>query len=540
MIFARATGSGGYAIRSRRRPGRVHLLVLLASLAIIAAACGTGSTSATTSSSFKARGPAGTPKHGGSLIVATLYSPFGLDPLKMIGGVTDGVVGQAIYDSLMTFNASGNPVPWLATSMTSPTGQTWTMQLHQGVMFQDGTPFNAAAVVFNIERQMNPANHSLTGYASAENIASVDATGPYTVVFHLKFPWQAFPDSLTGPLGLMASPTAVQKEGANYNSQPVGTGPFEVVQYLPGDSITLKRNPHYWIKGEPYLNQITFRTIVNAATRLSSIETDEVQVDQTIDPTEVEAAHQHGLQTSYVQDSNGEILMNNQVAPFNNVNMRLAIRYATNTTAINKILYNGEAGPAWNAWISPSSPYYDKNVTWPSYDLAKAKALVKAYVAQHGPVDITFSCYNDPPHLKLGPAVQQMWDEAGFHVTLNVTTQDGLVIDMLEGHYQIGCLANQGYPNPDQTYYAALYSTSPSNYLHYSNPAVDAALTRGRESTSLAVRKAAYDVVQEHLASDMPAFTTQRDDWGWIAVSKVGGVQAEYGGSMRAGALWLK
>ena len=538
-----ATTRSGRARARRNRKTRVVAAVpaVLAAVAIVAAACGgaSGPKAAGTSATANSAN-AGTPKQGGSLIVGTLFAPFGLDPLKMVGGVTDGPVAQAIYDPLMRYDASGKPVPWLATSMTSPDGQTWTMQLHQGVTFQDGTPFNAAAVVFNIERQMNPANHSLVGYTAATNIASVDATGPYTVVFHLKFPWQAFPNPLTGPLGLMASPTAVQKEGASYNSQPVGTGPFALVQYVPGDSVTLKRNPSYWVKGEPHLDQITFRTIIDSSTRLSSVETNEIQVDQTVDPTEGQAAQQHGLEYSFEENNGGSIMMNTKAAPFDDTSLRQAIRYATDLTTLNKIIYNGQADPAWNAWISPSSPFYDSGVHWPSYDLSKAKSLVQAYAATHGQVNITFSCYNDPPHLKMEQAVQQMWDAAGFHVTLDVTTQNALVVSMLQGHFQIGCLAVGGNADPDADYYATLDSQSPSNYMHYSNPAVDAALTQGRQSTSTAVRKQAYGVVQQHLASDVPAFMTTRNKWGWIGVSQVGGLQTEYNASIQPGALWLR
>ncbi|HVA43834.1 MAG TPA: ABC transporter substrate-binding protein [Acidimicrobiales bacterium] len=484
------------------------------------------------------------PTHGGSITVDLVFSAFGLAPWTMIGSVTDGPIGDAIYDPLMQYGPSNQLEPWLATSLTTKDDQVWTMQLHQGVKFQDGTPFNAAAVVFNIDQQMNPANHSFTGLPVAENIASVKATGPDTVVFNLKFPWSAFSGSFTGPFGYMASPTAVQKEGTSYNQHPVGTGPFDFVQWVPGDHVTVKKNPNYWVKGEPYLNQIVFKTDANSQTRLSSVETGEAQIDQTIDPTELGPAKAHGLSYSVAANSGNSVEMNTQAAPFNNANMRLALRYATDLNALNKIVYNGLADPVWAAWISPSSPYYDKSIKWPGYDpakaKAKAKAMVTAYTAKNGPVDITYSCYTDPAHLKEEQALQQMWKAAGFNVTLNITDQNTLVINMLEGHFQIGCLALGSGLDPDSAYYSSLYSKSPSNFTHFNNPAMDAALTQGRESTSVAVREQAYNVVQQLIASDMPAFQTEREPWGWIWGPRIGGVVNLYDAGLAPGGIYLK
>lgn len=519
--------SDGSVHRRRKTFGLIGLVALLAGLV------------STIGWSRPAGASSSTPKRGGSITIELLFSAFGLAPWTMIGSVTDGPIGDAIYDPLLQYSPSNQPEPWLATSLTTKNDQVWTMQLRQGVKFQDGTPFNAAAVVFNLDQQTNPANHSFQ-LAAAENIASVKATGPYTVVINLKFPWPAFPESLEGPLGYMASPTAVQKEGTSYNQHPVGTGPFDFVQWVPGDHVTVTRNPNYWIKGEPYLNQIIFKTDANSQTRLSSVETGEAQVDQTIDPTELTPAKQHGLSYSVAANSGNSVEMNTQEAPFNNANMRLAIRYATDLNALNKIVYNGLAYPVWSAWIPPSSPYYDKNVKQPGYDPAKAKAIVKAYAAKNGPVNITYSCYTDPAHLKEEQALQQMWKAVGFNVTLNITDQNTLVINMLEGHFQIGCLALGSGLDPDSAYYSALYSTSPSNYTHFVNPTMDAALTKGRESTSQAARQQAYDVVQALIATNMPAFQTEREPWGWIWGPRIGGVVNLYDAGLDPGGIYIK
>ena len=137
-----------------------------------------------------------------------IFDAFGFDPATLVGGVTDGAIGYALYDPLTTYNAAGELEMWLAESVESDDQQTWTITINEGVLFHDGTSFDAEAVKINLERHKDP-NTKSRAIGNASNIESVTVIDPTTVEIALKFPWAAFPELLAGNLGLMASPTAI-------------------------------------------------------------------------------------------------------------------------------------------------------------------------------------------------------------------------------------------------------------------------------------------------------------------------------------------
>ncbi len=159
------------------------------------------------------------------------------------------------------------------------------MKLRPGVTFQDGTPpFNADAVLFNVKRQMDTPPTAL-GKLYTEPIASMTATDDLTITFALKRPTATFPTSFalpfsSGNLGTIASPTAVQKEGADYGrNPPVGAGPFSFVQWIPNNKIVVKKFDNYWDKGKPYLDGIEFRPISDTDARYASVANGDIDLD---------------------------------------------------------------------------------------------------------------------------------------------------------------------------------------------------------------------------------------------------------------------
>ncbi len=155
--------------------------------------------------------------------------------------------------------------------------------------FHDGTPFNAEAVKFSIERQFNPEHpaNKLGKYPFADyffgNVKAVEAMDDSTVRFVLKEPRASFLAVLTAGAASIVSPTAVRKWGADYALNPVGTGPFRYVSWQRGQQVVLEKNPDYW-NGPVKLDRVVYRPIVEDQARLTELMTGAVDLIVGVPP----------------------------------------------------------------------------------------------------------------------------------------------------------------------------------------------------------------------------------------------------------------
>ena len=232
-------------------------------------------------------GPALAQKKGGTLTVGLELDIPGFDPLKV--GVYD--TSANIAASLLLEHARqarrqrqgqgpASPLSW----SNSDDFKIWTFKLRPDVKFHDGTPFNAAAVKWNFDRQKDPKNNCRCAFYIA-NILSVEAKDDLTVVYTLKDPAVNFPALLTRPdqNSTIHSPTAIQAKGDDYNRNPVGTGPFVLKSWTAGDRMVVERNPNYWNKGMPHLDRVVLRPLPDSQSRFASLksgETDLVWADE--------------------------------------------------------------------------------------------------------------------------------------------------------------------------------------------------------------------------------------------------------------------
>ncbi|HCI81312.1 MAG TPA: ABC transporter substrate-binding protein, partial [Ktedonobacter sp.] len=352
------------------RSHHVLPLVLLATMLLTAlAACGGGGSTTTTS------------KYSGKINVGLNSDVVTLDPLKS-SALVDRQVMLNMYDTLVGLDAKGNIVPDLATSWTYPTPTQLVLTLRSGVQFQDGTPFNADAVVFNINRILSTT--SSPRYSEISAVKSVQATDSTHVTFNLKKPFSPLLATLTDRAGMMLSPTAVQKIGANLGNAPTnaGSGPFQFVEWIKGDHLTLQANPHYWMKDNsggklPYLQSIRYRPITNESVMYSNLETANINVADSVSPNDVSSA-QSNSSLIYKQApglSFYGVMLNTKVAPLNNVYVRQAIEWGVNREEILKSVLKN-IGVVAQGPIAPTSWAYASNFAPYTYDISKAKAAL--------------------------------------------------------------------------------------------------------------------------------------------------------------------
>ncbi|WP_144754804.1 ABC transporter substrate-binding protein [Curtobacterium pusillum] len=254
-----------------------------AALLLVLAGCTGGS--ATSSS---------TPVTGGTLVYASGDAePTCLDP--HVGGNYPQALLSSQYIEELTALDDGKPVPALAKSWTtSDDGKTLTFTLRDDVTFTDGTPFDAAAVVANIEHVQDPATASSTGYLALQSITKATATDDHTVTLTLSRPDSALLESFSQPWVGMESPKALQRSQETNCESPVGTGPFEVTAWKHGDRVTLQKNADYWGATAPRLDGITWRFLPDSTSRYAALQSGQVDVIDNAQPDQLKAASAKG------------------------------------------------------------------------------------------------------------------------------------------------------------------------------------------------------------------------------------------------------
>src|SRR3954469_6572071 len=212
----------------------------------------------------------GTPTKGGTLRIGLSSEAVTMDP-HLSGSKIDRQIYHNIYEPLVMLDTKLQIQPSLAESWSYPDPKTLVFKLRQGVKFHDGTDFDADAVKFNVDRMQNPDTKSVrTGEIA--NIQNAEVVDPYTVKLNLKKPDSTLLATLTDRAGMIISPDAVKKFGADIQRNPVGTGPFQFVEWVKDDHLATKRFDAYWDKNNgPYLDGLRYRPIPDDTVALQSL-----------------------------------------------------------------------------------------------------------------------------------------------------------------------------------------------------------------------------------------------------------------------------
>lgn len=523
-------------IRTRRR---TLVWSLLACAALVVAACGspaaqvqTGSAGAGLDSSHPFGGDLsteGTPRPGGVIRYGMDREPVALDPV--VPGSQQAI--YAIYDPLMRVNEKREVVPYLAQSMTTADeGRTWILSLRPGVLFHDGTPLDAEAVIFNLQRQQETVRSPGNVYALL--IESMTALDELTVEFVLHEASGSFANAFAlrsndGTLGLMASPTAIEKWGPDYSRHPVGAGPFEFVEWLPDSRIVVKKFADYWQKdkGLPYLDGVEFRPLPDTDSAYASVENGDIDVLLSSYQTSIlRASNNPDLTTYYYPGNGGEFFyFNFTKPPFDDRRMREAVLAALDPRAMSATQYQGFMDPAQTPF-SPDSPYYSAEAAqrYPKYDPERAKQLIAEYKADGGDPNFTLSSANNPIRARFSEFVQAQWAAVGLDVRLDLQDLAAFSSTVVQGgEFQMTTWVS-GWPSPFPNLLQLLRTDGSGNYGQYSNPAVDAALLQAVNTTDEQLRIEKYKEVQLIAGDDLAIGWYSRAYTGLITRNTVKGI----------------
>jgi ABC-type transport system substrate-binding protein len=329
---------------------------------------------------------AGTPKSGGVLVFGRSGDSVGLDP----GRETDGesfYVADNVYETLAQFKpGTSEIVPGLAKSWdVSADGLSYTFHLRTGVKFHDGTDFNAEAVVFSLARQFKK-DHPFYQYGPWQYWGGMDmdniiddvvAVDDSTVKITLKKKEAPFIANLAMNFAAIVSPTAAEKYGKDFSSNPVGTGPFQFVSWTKDDNIVLERFDGYWGQ-KSYLDRVILKVIPDATARYLALKKGEVDLIDFPNPADIPAIKSDaGLQVIQQSGLNvGYLALNTSKKPFDNKLVRQAISYSINKKEIIDAVYGSQGQAAKNP-IPPNMWSYNNKIEDYGYNPTKAKALLK-------------------------------------------------------------------------------------------------------------------------------------------------------------------
>jgi peptide/nickel transport system substrate-binding protein len=518
-------------VRFRLITVRTACLAGTAALVLGAAACSSSgsssnNTSANASPSIGAISAAPV-KSGGSITVLEGKGfsgdwPFGLDPATNTDGSADQDYMTAVYGQLFELGQTGNIIPDLATSYAFSNGaKTITINLRQGVKFSDGTPFNAAAVVWNWERDFGPlavkagiapewviAKSVPANPNSAPAASAIKATGPYTVQVNLLAPDGGFINQLFDTIPMwIASPTAVQKEGeTKFEQYPVGAGPFTVVSDSFSDQLVVKKNPLYWQAGRPYLDGITFKSVSGDEAAYEAMLAGQGQVYEDMSTTQLldAAAKQPNVQElNELGTSPYDLQLNTAVPPFNNPKARQAIYAATNFAPILQHIF-GNRYPVTESFTGPGGICYQPNV--PGYQ-GYNPTLAKQLIAQTGLNNVTFqlgTINSSPVAIDTTEALRTEWESFGMKVTIASWNLTELIAAFEANHGKSwqSMIQTAGAFDPSSGVGVGFRFDSLSPFSGVHDPKLDTLLNEAEAPTNLAQRCSYYNQAAEYIAKN--------------------------------------
>jgi peptide/nickel transport system substrate-binding protein len=454
---------------------------------------------ACSSSSSPASGSGSGQGSSGNLAVVTNESWATFDPA---GGTIDEQTEMSlpVFDPLF-FPSSAGQAPDLATSyQTSQDGKLVTITLRQGVMFQDGTPFNASAAVFNLQRQASPKTGS-TCEVNMAAVKSVTATGQYTVQITLSSPDAALKALLSSACGLMASPTAVKAEGNSFGAKPVGTGPFKFASGQLGVTAKFVAFNGYW-DGKPKLASVTFQYVSSGSSALAALQSGGADVWQEVNRAELATPIEQAKSMSSLRVLAGTaaqyefITFAQTQAPFNDPRAREAVTYATDAAAISSTILHGLFPPFEGVFPPSTFAYQVKVPGYAEYNLAKAKALVAAL----GGLNFSLVVDNTPETEAIGAALEAQWAKAGINASLSPVDTPTWISRVVGRQYQASIFISPPAADPDTG--TIFLKTNGPNITGFTDSELNTLALAGVTAQSQPVRAQIYKQLNEREVQD--------------------------------------
>ncbi|GGB22786.1 ABC transporter substrate-binding protein [Allosediminivita pacifica] len=443
-----------------------------------------------------------------TLVIGRSASTNALDPgfLREAATVVDN-----IFDTMVMRDEDMNLVPGLATEWTSINDTTWEFTLREGVTFHNGEPFNADAVKFSLDRVLDPENNAPT-ISYIRTISSVEVVDPMTVRITTSAPDPLLPTRMSRYPAYIVPPQYIGENGReHFANNPVGTGAYRFVDFVPDERVTLEANPDYW-RGAPDIGTVIWRPIPDATARITSLVTGEVQLIENV-PVDLVPLLQQTPDADLVQVENGGLTiylgLRMDKEPLDNVLVRRALNHAIDRESITQNLLGGLATPKGSQVGAADFGYLDVPVA--EYDPELSRELLAEAGFPDG-FEITMqSSFRYMKNAEVAQTIAQEFEDIGL--TVNQETMEWSVYTQtvpFEGPiYMLGWGSTQTL-DADAAVYAILKSGEP--YSGASIPELDALLDESRSTVDPEARAEILEEIQELAADQVPLITLYQED----------------------------
>ncbi|MDQ3410714.1 MAG: ABC transporter substrate-binding protein [Chloroflexota bacterium] len=447
-----------------------------------------------------------TPTSGGTLRYGAVRDASIFDP-HAAGGVSHGWLVGNIYDKLIDFGPEGDFVGALAESWESVDALHYTFALRQGVTFHNGQPFTSRDVVATIDRIKDPEIQATNADVAAN--LTVEAADDFTVNLTLAELDLSLFNALAGDAFYIMSADDVGNvfdSPDNYN----GTGPFTLEGWEPRSYFNLTKYPGFWKPGQPYLDRVELRPILDDAARVDALLSGEADLIEYVPWQSFEIVETAGFQLFPSYGLQSFIRFNQSQPPLDSKPLRQAISYIINRDEINQIAFGGLGKPITGPLQPEDSPYYFEELEG-SYqqDWERATELIQeagyASVADVPPIDfqVSTSALSQQP----AQVIQQQLQDFGLTVEFRTVDVATLLQNRADGTYVLH-MDGGGMAWPDPDYLRSIFHSADGTVyavgVEYGNPELDALLEQGADTEEVAARQEIYRQVEQIILDDVP------------------------------------
>lgn len=480
---------------------------------------------------------AGKPKYGGTLTLGSNQGIPQLDP-HVVTYANERNMFPGLYNGLTEYDPDMNVVPALAEKWeASPDLKTYTWYLRKGVKFHNGRELVAEDIKWNYERCLDPKLGSQMRN-NVQEVESVEVKDKYTVVMHLSTP------SVTLPNGAQELKIIAKECLDNINKNPIGTGPYMYEDFVPNETLKLKRFDGYW-GGKPYLDKVVITAIKDSTAALNALKSGQWDVIWQIPPKDAVTLKDDPkikLLTAKVSSSNYFWEPDTTSPPFDNQLVRQALCYAIPRQEIVDVAIFGYGTPSWTNNFVPEGHWaFNPNLIRYDYNLDKAKELFTKAGIKEGTEFIWWTLAGIlPEFVTFGEMLGQSLAKIG----LKLKIEQNEVGKWVDAFYPSGKkFPNMIVPNGDT---AALDPAFPLKFFaqkrcecNYNDPKIDELLAKGKSTADKEKRKEAYWEIQKIVNEVVPVWIPC--SWTFVngAQKFVEGVWIESGGQIHYEAAWL-
>ena len=449
-------------------------------------------------------GLAAEPKRGGFARIGLAHGATtdSLDPGTYPDTFTQSAFWGAMSNSLTEIDAKGNLVNDLAESLEQTDGaKKWVIKLRKGLTFHNGKNVTPADVVASYRHHMGEASKS-AAKSLLKPVTDIKADGPETVIVTLDSGNADFP-YVASDYHLAIMPAT--DSGAVDWQSAVRTGAFVLEKFEPGVSAKLKRNPNYHKSGKPYFDQVEFLALADVTARTNALSSGEVHYISRVDLKTLHLLRRNaGIEVDELTGpAHYTLPMDVRVAPFDNVDVRLALKYAVDREDIVKKIFLGHATPGNDNPIAPppSVKYAIDPKPRFSYDPEKAKHHLRKAGLSNLKVDLSAADAAFAGAVDAAVLYKEHAAKAGIDINVVREPNDGYW-DKVWLKKPFSASYWSGRPTCDLLFSTAYAGDAAWNEAHWSNPRFNQLLVQARSETDEAKRAGMYAEMQQLLHDD--------------------------------------